>query len=172
MLTWLNRLTNGRVEPVGNAPERLIAVTAHGDILAEIDGAGSHVVLGVALDARCLQPGAEIVLVHNHPSSTGLSLYDLGQLAKPGVRAIVAIGHDGSLYAAAAGPRYPGDQFGDHMYLPARAEAEGELRRVAAYTTDLRAFLPHVMSTALAQAGVPEFASERSGLIQQSLHCA
>ena len=43
------------------------------------------------------------VLVHNHPSSVGLSAADIGQLSKPGVAAIVAIGHDGSVFVASAG---------------------------------------------------------------------
>ena len=35
----------------------------------------------------------------------------MGQLAKPGVAAIVAIGHDGSVFIASAGPRFDPDLF-------------------------------------------------------------
>jgi hypothetical protein len=139
--------------------ERLIAVTTDGRTVAEVEGEGGHVALGVALNARLRQPGADIVLVHNHPSSTGLSIDDLYVLAKPGVLAIVAIGQDGSVYAAAAGPRYPGDRFSDKVYAPARAAADRELRlnAPAENTTDLRPFLAHVMSLALAQTRVIEY---------------
>jgi hypothetical protein len=153
---WRDRLVRAsRPGAVSADGERLIAVTPDGRIMAELEGAGAQVALGVALDARLLQPGADIVLVHNHPSSTGLSMDDLGQLAKPGVLAVVAIGSDGSVYAAAAGPRFPGDRFRDYVYVPARAAAERELRfNAAGNTTELRAFLAHVMSLALAQARV------------------
>jgi hypothetical protein len=154
---WRDRLVHASQPGVVNAEgERLIAVMPDGRILAELEGAGAQVALGAALDARLLQPGADIVLVHNHPSSTGLSMDDLGQLAKPGVLAIVAIGHDGSVYAAAAGPRFPGDRFRDYIYAPARAAAERELRfsAVPGNTTELRTSLAHVMSLALAQAHV------------------
>jgi hypothetical protein len=154
---WRDRLESApQAGVMSRNGERLIAVTADGRAVAELEGAAAQVSLGATLDARLLQPDADIVLVHNHPSSSGLSMDDLGQLAKPGVLAIVAIGDDGSVYAAAAGPRFPGDRFRDYVYAPAQAAAERELRfnAAAGNATDLRPFLPHVISLALAQVRV------------------
>ena len=152
---WRDRLERASAGVISTDGERLIAVTPGGRLIAEREGEGAQVALGATLDARLVQPDGDIVLVHNHPSSTGLSMDDLGQLAKPGVLAVVAIGRDGSVYAATAGPRFPGDRFSDYVYAPARAAAERELRfNATGNTTELRAFLAHVMSLALAQARV------------------
>lgn len=155
---WLDRLAPG-LRVSGSAAERLLAVTVNGQLLASVDGASSHVALGPALDEQCQQPGAGIVLVHNHPSSTGLSADDLSQLAKPGVAAIVAIGHDGSIYSAAAARRYPAGQFVEKVYTPARADADKEMRvqRTSLADARLADWMPHVMALALAKAGVIEY---------------
>lgn len=155
---WLDRLA-----PAGRtgrpAHERLIAVTVDGATVAIVDGTARRVPLGRALDARCLQPGAGIVLVHNHPHSLGLSADDLSQLAKPGVAAVVAIGLDGSLYAAAAARRFPGDAFRDLIYAPALAEAGQQMRheRAGLAEDDPGGWMPHLMGLALAEAGVIEY---------------
>jgi hypothetical protein len=156
---WRDRLERASAGVISTDGERLIAVTPGGRLIAEREGEGAQVALGATLDARLVQPDGDIVLVHNHPSSTGLSMDDLGQLAKPGVLAVVAIGHDGSVYAAAAGPRFPGDRFRDYVYAPARAAADRELRlnALAGNATVLRGLLAHVMSIALAQARVIEY---------------
>ena len=44
--------------------------------------------------------GHNIEIVHNHPSSSSLSMPDLMFSTNPGVRRIVAVGHDGTRYAA------------------------------------------------------------------------
>lgn len=48
-------------------------------------------------------PNAQTVLHHNHPSSSAFSPADLGFLARAGLKAILAHGHDGSLYRAEKG---------------------------------------------------------------------
>ncbi|MDR0996908.1 MAG: hypothetical protein LBL69_04500 [Zoogloeaceae bacterium] len=46
-----------------------------------------------------------LALVHNHPSSLSLSRADLGMvLSKPGGKRVVAVGADGSVFAAEKGP--------------------------------------------------------------------
>jgi len=48
------------------------------------------------------QPGNRLEITHNHPSSSSLSIPDLRVSTLPGVSKIVAVGHDGTTYTAAA----------------------------------------------------------------------
>lgn len=45
-----------------------------------------------------LDPKNRLELVHNHPSSSSLSLPDLRMGTLPGVHTVVAVGHDGTVY--------------------------------------------------------------------------
>src|SRR5262245_60219420 len=81
---WLAQL---RATGSGPSAERLLAVTATGERLMERDGDGSSVVVGEELDTLLRQHDRSVILIHNHPSSAGLSAADIGQLAKPGVAA-------------------------------------------------------------------------------------
>jgi len=96
--------------------ETLIALASDGTIVDAIIGTRSEVALSASFDAPLQHAGSRVVLVHNHPSSVGLSGADLGQLGKAGVSAIVAIGHDGSMYAASAGPAFDPVHFESTTY--------------------------------------------------------
>lgn len=157
--TWLDRLAPTTQEGSRtNAPERLLAVMADGSLVEAIDGGPSRVLMSSSLDDRLSRPGAGIVLVHNHPSGNGFSAEDLDQLGNPGVLAVVAVGHDGSVYAAAVGPKYPVDRFA-RVYASVRGEADREMRQSASRVTgdSLVAFLPHVIALALAEVGVIKY---------------
>src|SRR5262249_38195439 len=123
--TWLKRLEGES----GSAGERLLVLNASGEQLAERSGGATAVVLGREMDDLLRTPAAGLVLVHNPPASIGLSDADLSQLAKPGVAAIVAIGHDGSVYIAAAGDSMKRDT----MEPPEYAEAVREVRERLRY---------------------------------------
>jgi hypothetical protein len=92
-----------RLEANGSGPsaERLLAVTATGEPLMEREGGRSSVPAGVDLDKLLLQQDRSVVLIHNHPSNTGLSVADIEHLARPGASTIVAVGHDASVFAGA-----------------------------------------------------------------------
>jgi len=60
---------------------------------------------GDAFEQALSDPSQSIVVHHNHPSSRSLSAGDLSNLARPGLKWIVAHGHDGSFYAARLGPK-------------------------------------------------------------------
>lgn len=122
---WLDRL--GAED--GSRAERLLALESTGKILIERRGDDSTVRVDPELDDLLLRPGAGIVLVHNHPASVGLSLADLRHVHKPGVVAVVAIGHDGSVFIAAAGPRFDHSGAADLHYPVALAEIRDRLRR-------------------------------------------
>ena len=96
---WLSALT---LDLDDSQQERIFAVTSGGAVVDSLLGQAGHVLLPLAFDARLLQAGAGLVLVHNHPNGTGLSCDDLFQLSKPGVAAVVAVGHDASIYVAMA----------------------------------------------------------------------
>lgn len=144
----------------GNAQtaERLMAFTSTGRLLATRDGGESSVALGPELDRELLTPSSAIVLVHNHPGNAGLSADDLVQLTKPGVAAIAAVGHDGSIYLAARGLRYDPNAFERRQYNPLQAEVRKRLRAecgARALTTDVAdAHFSHVAALALAKTGV------------------
>src|SRR5262245_7044423 len=91
---WLEQLGVTSMQPPA---ERLLILTVTGGPLTERTGGASSVVIDADLDRLLRTPGMSAVLVHNHPSSVGLSAADIGQVAKPGVAAIVAIGPAGSV---------------------------------------------------------------------------
>jgi hypothetical protein len=111
--------------------ERLVAIRPTGTILESLDGSNATVVLSRTFDEPLRAPGANIVLVHNHPSSRGLSGADLGQLSKAGVAGIIAVGHDGSLYAASATSSDMADRLETQFYPFAKHEVVRHLRMKA-----------------------------------------
>jgi hypothetical protein len=130
------------------------------DVLAR-RGGPSSVRVDSELDDLLLRPGVGHVLVHNHPTSVGLSGPDLGQLAKPGVAAVMAVGHDGSVFVASAGRRMQPDFLESKQYVSAKAEVGRRLRAewpsgsVSVAVSD--AHLCHLVSLALAKAGIIDY---------------
>jgi hypothetical protein len=156
--TWLARLETNKSGP---SAERLLAVTATGERLMERDGGRSSVPVGVELDTLLVQRDRSIVLIHNHPAHVGLSAADIGQLARPGVAAIVAIAPDRSVFAAAPGPRMDPDHLEDRQYARASAEVTRRLRQD--WPSEHLPFeiadehLSHLVALALARAGVIDY---------------
>jgi hypothetical protein len=113
------------------------------------------------LDRVLLQPGLGSVLVHNHPASVGLSGPDLGQLSKPGVAAVIAVGHDGSVFAASAGRRMHPEFLESRQYELAKVEVVKRLRAqwpsgsVSVAASD--AHLSHLVALAMAKAGIIDY---------------
>jgi hypothetical protein len=148
------------VEAGRPAVEQLLVANAQGQVVAVRSGTKSAVTLGAALDSRLYIPGNPVVLIHNHPLGNGLSLDDLEHLAKPGVAAIVAIGHDLSVYAAGAGPRFD-ERSIDRLFALALTEVERDVRiseaagKIDPLTADSHIF--HLVAEALATAGVLEY---------------
>ena len=156
--TWLERLG---AAGEGRTGERLLVLGPSGEAVAERNGGESSVVIDPELDRLLLDPGQPVVLVHNHPASVGLSAADIGQIAKPGVTAILAIGHDGSMFLAAAGPAMSRDFLEDRQYAQALREVKARLRtsapsaRVSSAERD--AHLNHLVTRALAEARVIQY---------------
>jgi hypothetical protein len=162
--TWLEQLG---VSSTGAATERLLVVRATGERLRLRDGKTSSVELDGDLDGLLRTPGTSAVLVHNHPSSVGLSAADIGQVSKPGVAAIIAIGHDGSVFIASAGRNMDRDFLEARQYVHAlnevmrRLRAEWPSRAVAVSASDAQ--LNHLVARALAQAGIIQYWSDLRG---------
>ena len=158
VMRWLDRLGVSRD---GSQTERLIAVDLTGKILMARHGDGSFVRVDPELDDLLLRPDMAIVLIHNHPASVGLSLNDMRHLTKPGIVAIVAIGHDGSVYIASAGPRIDRPWFADQQYAVAFAAVRNQLRiewpagRLSIASGD--AHTSHLVALTLARAGVVRY---------------
>jgi hypothetical protein len=155
---WLERLgASDSSQPA----ERLLALQLSGEPVLTRRGDASSVLVDAELDEILLRHGRSIVLLHNHPSSVGLSGPDLGQLAKPGVAAVVAIGHDGSVFAAAAGPNMRGDFLESEQYVRAKSEvaarlrAEGASGGLSAVVRDMHT--SHLVSLAMAKARIIEY---------------
>ena len=155
---WLDRLGVSRD---GSQTERLLAADLTGKILMERHGDGSGVRVDSELDDLLLRADMAIVLIHNHPESVGLSLADLRHLHKPGVAAMIAIGHDGSVFVAAAGPRFDRFDFADRHYPTVMAEIRTQLRRewpsgrLSVAAGD--AHTSHLVTLALARANVVRY---------------
>ena len=124
---WLERLG---ATVVGPPSERLLVVRLTGEDVLVRQGNASSVHVDAEIDDDFLAAAAAraVVLVHNHPTSVGLSGPDLGQLAKPGVAAVIAIGHDGSVFVASAGRRMHRDFLESRQYVSAKAEVTRRLR--------------------------------------------
>jgi len=161
---WRERLG---VSPGGPAAERLMIVNESGDILAERSGGASLVVIDRELDHLLRDAGRRVVMVHNHPSSVGLSAADIGHLAKPGVLAILALGHDGSVFVASAGEAMDPDVLEATQYVRALQEVKRRLRvewpssSASVAASDVQ--LNHLVARALAQAGVIRYWAELRG---------
>ena len=155
---WLARLEDGAG---AKAPERLLALSDTGRLLATRFGGPSSVVLGPALDHEMLDSANALVLVHNHPGNTGLSANDLEQLTKHGVVAIVAVAHDGGIYMAARGPAFDENRFVRDQFPAMRLEVlrwvymESLAGRLNPDTA--ASYISHLTSLALAQADVIEY---------------
>jgi hypothetical protein len=166
---WLDRLG---VSGDGPPTERLLAVSLTGQPLMERHGASSLVHVDAELDSELRQPGMAVVLVHNHPANAGLSAADTQQLAKPGVAAIVAVGHDGSVFIASAGPRLNRDVFEVRQYALAQAEVRKRLRgewpsgRVSVAVSD--AHFSHLVTLALAKANIVQYGFSLRGTGRES----
>lgn len=161
---WLSVL--GVPEGAGRTTtrERLVVLGADGRVVRVIEGGDSHVVLSADLDRLLATAGAHLTLVHNHPSGNGLSPADLSQLEKAGVVMVVAIGHDGSMYSAARGSRFPAEGltgFDGAVYGKARANAERVLRdaRDPKLRSAFDTHVHHVLATALDAADVLDYAA-------------
>lgn len=153
---WLDHLGVRVADPSG---ERLLAVSVTGEPLMARQGERSVVEVGPELDDLLRGPDRAVVLVHNHPSNVGLSVADLGQLTKPGVAAIVAVGHDGSVFMASAGPRMDPDFFEERQYAMARAEVLKRLRTESRSipSTVRDAHFSHLVSLVLSRAGILDY---------------
>jgi len=152
---WLGRLGVAGDRPVH---ERLLAVSSTGEILGALDGLENSVVVTPEFDGQLVREGASIVLVHNHPANTSLSQQDLGQLEKAGVTAIIAVGHDGSVYAAAKRlSSAKAQRCSPECYSKAREEVSKTLRielpRMATNAEVAASFATHLTMLALAKAG-------------------
>ena len=161
---WLGRLGVASGQPVH---ERLLAVAATGEVLKALDGRETSVVVTPDFDGELVREGAGIVLVHNHPGSTSLSQQDLGQLDKAGVIAVVAIGHDGSVYAASKASSAAATRpCGPECYAKARTEVSAALRlelpRMATNAATVSTFSTHLTMLALAKAGYFEYFASMS----------
>jgi hypothetical protein len=169
---WLELL---EAKENGAAAERLLAVSATGEHLLERDGGRSSVVVGVELDGLLLRSNRSVVLIHNHPSNVGLSAADIGQLVRPGVAAIVAIGHDRSVFVAAPGLRMDPHFLVERQYARAQAEVKQRLREAGPGripVADSDAQFSHLVARALAKAGIIGYWFELRGMSRGSYETA
>jgi hypothetical protein len=155
---WLRRL----VADSPDAPvERLIALALDGTVLAERRGERSQVrVDGEIRDLLLRRPTHDVVLMHNHPASAGLSGPDLRQLATPAVAAVVAIGHDRSVFLAAAGPEFDPVSFEERQYEAAVREVTARLRTEWPGIRPppvAEAYFSHLVTLSLARAGILDY---------------
>ncbi len=137
-------------------PERLVVRGPDATVIGTAEGDARSVRIDPALDRLLQTPGAHLTLTHNHVTSTSLSGADLGQLAKPGVDAVEAVGSDGSEYRAVVGPQYDAARFEDVVYPATSREIERQLRQALSQTprTDIDAHFSHLVAIALDKAAV------------------
>ncbi len=76
-------------------------------ISASTSGRADFVGFPAEIEGRLDDPSERIVGVHNHPNGHALSIQDIAALAKPGLHAVMAVGHEASVYSASRGPNWP-----------------------------------------------------------------
>jgi hypothetical protein len=133
--------------------ERVIVTDVMGRILMQADGTARGIDIPPQWMPVLCERGAGLILAHNHPAGHSLSLDDLSQFEKGGVAMVVALGHDGSLYAAAGGPKYRAASVAA-VYMAASREVT---RQARLHRLEASAFLVHrnhLVALALARAGV------------------
>jgi hypothetical protein len=156
------------VTRTNTAHERLMILSGEGAVVATLEGEGARVEVSPELADRLNQPGAGLILVHNHPSNSSLSWVDVLHLARPGLVAIVAIGHDGSVYAAARGPRFDPALVSYQVFTSARTTVDRGIKwyalskGAADCSEKTRSYLPHVLLEALASLGLVDYRAKMS----------
>jgi len=147
--------------------EQVVTLSPDGTVRATASGKHSHVTLDSAFDEPLRHLGAAIVLLHNHPGGNSLSGADLGQLSKAGLAAVVAVGHDGSVFGASAGPGFDADRFETSQYPIAVREVLRQLRlQCPAARVELHVFdgqIEHLVATALHKANIVRYAARFGG---------
>jgi len=109
-----------------------------------------------------VNPQNKIDLIHNHPSSSSLSAADLGIGTLPGVNAIVAAGHDGSIFRSVS--------LADKRTINRAGVIAGPLieprlhaliagQKITSQQADLLA--GHIKNSAISRAGLIEYAAQR-----------
>ena len=148
--------------------EQLVAVDRDGRVIGFADGTRSSVDKDEALK-RPLQTDEGVILIHNHPHERGLSVADLGQLANGGVAGVIAIGHDGSLYAASVEVQ----RHTSMMDFVRSAVTEVHRLGAGAGAIDKEVFLSqfeHLVSLVLGDAGVIRYRSALAGGRRESFN--
>jgi hypothetical protein len=133
--------------------ERVIVTDGAGRILMQAEGGDRRVAIPPQWMPALRERGAGLILAHNHPDGHSLSVDDLWQFEKRGVAIVVALGHDGSLYAAAEGPLYWRASV-PALYMAASREVERQVRLHKVGAGALLVHRNHLVALALARAGV------------------
>ena len=77
--------------------EHMVAVDAAGEVILHGHGTRTFVGTNPTFMALIADPAQSLVIHHNHPANSGLSIADVAMLAYPGLRAVWAHGHLGSV---------------------------------------------------------------------------
>jgi hypothetical protein len=177
---------------LGTAPsklpprEQLVAVDRVGRIVAVVNGTSSSVPVDGELAERLSRADDRFVVTHNHPAGQGLAHDDLGLLTKPGVAGVIAVGNDGSLYAASLGKAYLSSLVdatpmtvagfvlpGHPTVMTFVARARLEIERLGNKPTGIdaaifRSHIDHLVGLALGHAGTLQYRAVLGGLRRNS----
>jgi hypothetical protein len=138
--------------------EHLVALRPDGSVLWQLRGESGYVRIEPDADAALYEPGSNLVLVHNHPTGVSLSLADLENLAKPGVAAMIVVGHDSSVYLAERGAGYDGVRLAGSIHTIARRAVSDQIARDRPSTpipsAAIDSHLDHLVLAALHEAGL------------------
>jgi hypothetical protein len=142
----------------------VLIVAPDGEVLETLDGP-SPVAIPTQLSPILADAAKPVLLVHNHPASTGLSESDLALLAHPGVRTVIAVGHDGSLYQASMNVRIDSASFERSVYDVACTLLEEAMHweKVPFDPHIAQENFAHLVALVLARAGVIEYRAALAG---------
>lgn len=139
-----------------------MVVAADGRVLGRADGTDRDVDLPADVYHALAAGTAQATIVHNHVANRGLSCADLRQLGNPGVTRVVAVTNGGTVFEAAAGPRYDARWFAEDACLPLLREvatnAAVEIGVGFSARSDVADQVPHLLAAAFARAGVLAYA--------------
>jgi hypothetical protein len=134
--------------------EIVVVVDRQGRVVVEAWGNATRVD-SRDVNASVAEQGANLTLLHNHPRSLPPAPDDVMMLARSGLAAIGALGHDGSMFLVARGDAFDPDTLHDCVYA-ALSAATGKLMGVEDSVVAL-ALVQHAMMLALHESGIVEY---------------
>jgi hypothetical protein len=128
----------------------------------------NQVVPAKRIQKRLMDKNAALVMTHNHPSSSSLSVKDLRMIAQPGGKRVVAVGQEGAIFSAERGIQIA---HLDKAVAAGTSALRDQLRLAALRGLHLDGWWAHLLNMALDRSGVIRYRAQLDAM-RQNLYIA